>query len=81
MDIEEIAIAAALHALEPDWAALFARCPHASPFQSPAWMLAWVDAFRPRELWVLARSRRFVCVDEEGGEPHQPAAIAQRQHP
>ena len=36
---------AALTALEPEWTALWTRCPQASPFQSSAWLLPWWDAF------------------------------------
>jgi CelD/BcsL family acetyltransferase involved in cellulose biosynthesis len=31
----------ALAALAPEWDALHARCPDATPFQSPAWLLPW----------------------------------------
>lgn len=36
---------AALLALRPAWQALWARVPGASPFQSPAWLLPWWQAF------------------------------------
>jgi CelD/BcsL family acetyltransferase involved in cellulose biosynthesis len=32
-------------ALEPDWESLFDRCPSATPFQHPAWVLAWWREF------------------------------------
>jgi CelD/BcsL family acetyltransferase involved in cellulose biosynthesis len=54
LDIEEIGSAEGLAALEPEWAALHARCPDASPFQSPAWLLAWLETFRPERPWALA---------------------------
>ncbi|MGQ0575123.1 MAG: GNAT family N-acetyltransferase [Pseudonocardia sp.] len=31
----------ALHDVADEWAALHARCPHATPFQTPAWLTAW----------------------------------------
>ena len=36
---------AQLAALAPEWTGLWNRCPHASPFQSPAWLLPWWGAF------------------------------------
>lgn len=54
MDIEEIGSVEALQALEPAWRGLYARSPQASPFQSPAWLLSWIEAFRPAEPWALA---------------------------
>ncbi len=36
---------AGLHALRPAWDALWSRIPGASPFQSPAWLLPWWQAF------------------------------------
>jgi CelD/BcsL family acetyltransferase involved in cellulose biosynthesis len=42
---------AALRALMPEWESLFRRVPAALPFQSPAWLLPWWNAFgtgRPR---------------------------------
>jgi len=48
---------AALDALVPDWAALWAATPGALPFQSPAWLMAWWRAFRPGRPWVLALRR------------------------
>src|SRR5215813_12539893 len=40
--------------LEPQWRSLWHRVPYATPFQSPAWLLAWWRAFAPGELNVLA---------------------------
>ena len=54
MDIEEITSAEALEALAPAWGRLFRCRPDLSPFQSPAWLLAWVRAFSPSPLWTLA---------------------------
>ncbi len=36
---------AGLHALRPAWQTLWSRVPGASPFQSPAWLLPWWQAF------------------------------------
>ena len=39
-----------LLALLPEWRELFAHCDDATPFQSPSWMLAWIEAFSPSRL-------------------------------
>ncbi|RAI37620.1 GNAT family N-acetyltransferase [Rhodoplanes roseus] len=44
----------AVAALVPDWWELFGRSDRATPFQSPAWQLAWWDAFSPGLLRVAA---------------------------
>src|SRR5215469_18473949 len=36
-----------------DWTELHERCSDATPFQSPEWLLAWIEAFAPRELRVV----------------------------
>jgi CelD/BcsL family acetyltransferase involved in cellulose biosynthesis len=43
--VDEIRGTAALEALAPEWSALWQRCPSASPFQSPAWLVAYARAF------------------------------------
>lgn len=45
---------AALHGLEPAWWDLWERCPAATPFQSPAWLLPWWTCFHPGTLRVIA---------------------------
>jgi CelD/BcsL family acetyltransferase involved in cellulose biosynthesis len=56
--IEEITSPEALEALRDDWARLFAADPAASPFQHPAWLLAWRRAFLDGPgLWCLALRR------------------------
>jgi CelD/BcsL family acetyltransferase involved in cellulose biosynthesis len=42
--------AEALEALAPGWRDLWARCPAATPFQSPEWLLPWWRAFHPGRL-------------------------------
>jgi len=44
---------AAVAALEPEWWDLWAAAPEATPFQSPAWLLPWWEAFRPGRLRVV----------------------------
>ncbi|MBV9734537.1 MAG: GNAT family N-acetyltransferase [Acidisphaera sp.] len=43
--VELIDADAALRALAPEWEALWRRAPDATPFQSPAWLLAWWRRF------------------------------------
>ena len=43
--LEVITDAAALPALLPEWEALWERCPAATPFQSPCWLLPWWRQF------------------------------------
>jgi CelD/BcsL family acetyltransferase involved in cellulose biosynthesis len=45
---------AALARLEPAWWDLLRRCPAATPFQSPAWLLPWWEAFHPGPLCTIA---------------------------
>lgn len=47
-----------LAALEPLWWELFLRTPEATPFQSPAWLLSWIETF------VTARHLRAIVVSE-----------------
>ncbi len=49
-----IASAEALAGLSAEWDELWARCPGATPFQSPAWLVPWWRAFGSGELHVLA---------------------------
>jgi CelD/BcsL family acetyltransferase involved in cellulose biosynthesis len=44
-------------ALETEWWALWRRVPSATPFQSPAWLLPWWEAFAPGELHVATVRR------------------------
>jgi CelD/BcsL family acetyltransferase involved in cellulose biosynthesis len=45
--------AAELRAISGDWADLCERCPDATPFQRPEWLLAWVEAFAPANMRVV----------------------------
>jgi CelD/BcsL family acetyltransferase involved in cellulose biosynthesis len=44
---------AALAELEAEWWKLWSRCPTTTPFQSPAWLLPWWNAFAPGRLCVV----------------------------
>lgn len=55
--LEEITTKAALACAAPEWGALWNRCPDATPFQSPEWLLPWWECFGNGELRVLAFRR------------------------
>lgn len=43
-----------LEALAPDWWDLWRRCPAATPFTSPAWLIPWWQVFAPGTLRTVA---------------------------
>jgi CelD/BcsL family acetyltransferase involved in cellulose biosynthesis len=51
-----------LKRLGPEWDRLWQRCPNATPFQRPEWLLPWVEVFQPPEIWALEvrRDRQLV---------------------
>jgi CelD/BcsL family acetyltransferase involved in cellulose biosynthesis len=57
VNIGIIASRAALASIDGEWQALWRACPDATPFQSPAWLLPWWDAFHPGSLLVIACRR------------------------
>ncbi|MBV8511445.1 MAG: GNAT family N-acetyltransferase [Xanthobacteraceae bacterium] len=44
---------ASLGQMREEWWDLWRRCPDATPFQCPAWLLPWWDAFAPGRLLVV----------------------------
>jgi len=55
MNVDVIDSLEALEALEPEWLHLWQRCPRATPFQSPQWLLPWTrHLFGGGTIWVLA---------------------------
>ena len=64
LSTELIESAAELEALRPEWEALWAHCPGATPFQWPAWLVAWWRHFTPGALFSVAvrRAGRLVAV-------------------
>jgi len=54
LEVGVVSDIAGLEALEPPWWTLFDACPEATPFQSPAWLIAWWRAFRPGDLSTIA---------------------------
>ena len=57
IDLEEVTRMEVLEALRPEWSALSARSPDATPFQSPEWLLPWWRSFGAGQLWVFALRR------------------------
>lgn len=54
LTVERITDIDTLALVEPEWWTLWQRSQTATPFQSPAWQLAWWAAFSPGQLRVLA---------------------------
>ena len=54
----------AIRRLTPEWQDLWTRCPGASTFQRPEWLLAWMKAFHPLEirLFELRRDSHLVGI-------------------
>jgi len=44
----------ALHSIESQWSALYEACPYAAPFQHPAWILPWWNAFGSGKVFTFA---------------------------
>jgi len=42
-----------LRDLTAEWNNLYARCPDATPFQRPEWLLPWIEVFSPRPWFAL----------------------------
>jgi CelD/BcsL family acetyltransferase involved in cellulose biosynthesis len=58
VEIEDLTTAKDLEAIRGDWSRLWERCPAATPFQAPEWLLPWWKYLGRGRLWVLAvRSR------------------------
>ncbi|MGA1875832.1 MAG: GNAT family N-acetyltransferase [bacterium] len=51
--IDDLTTTGALKALQLDWLRLWSRCPGATPFQSPGWLIPWWEHFGQGELRLL----------------------------
>ncbi len=58
MTVEEATTTADLDRLRPEWEALWAADPSATPFQHPAWLIPWWRHVAEGDLWTLAVARR-----------------------
>ena len=48
--------------LECEWYGLWRRCPSLSIFQSPDWLIPWVEVFSPHRLWIIEARRDSALV-------------------
>lgn len=53
MTVERVVGVAGLSRIEEDWWALWRADPRATPFHSPAWLLAWAAVFQPERCLAL----------------------------
>lgn len=62
ISIEEVNDSTAFASLRQEWSELWERCPSATPFQSPEWLLPWWKHFGNSKLLVLAlrRNKRLI---------------------
>jgi CelD/BcsL family acetyltransferase involved in cellulose biosynthesis len=62
VEVEALEDAGALEDLRDEWTALWERCPSATPFQSPEWLLAWWRHLGGAPAWIftLRREGRLV---------------------
>ncbi len=54
LQVDKICDPGGLVSLEEEWWELWRRSPVATPFQSPAWLIAWWTAFAPGKLTTVA---------------------------
>jgi CelD/BcsL family acetyltransferase involved in cellulose biosynthesis len=57
IEVRTITALPALRAIEKEWNELCNHCPGLTIFQSPDWLIPWVEAFAPFRLWVLEARR------------------------
>lgn len=53
IELRSLTALPALREIEREWTELWNRCPGLTIFQSPDWLIPWVEAFAPHRLWVL----------------------------
>ena len=61
--------------LLPEWRDLWSRCPHATTFQHPEWLLAWMQSFEPSHPLLI----EVRCNDRIVGLATENQRTAQRQ--
>src|SRR6185437_14556306 len=54
VSLEQIRTIERLSAIRSEWQTLWERCPEATPFQRPEWLLNWCSHFRSGDLLCLA---------------------------
>ena len=58
IELSDVRDADGLAAIAPEWWDLWQRCPSATPFQTPAWLVSWWRAFHPGRLFTIAARRQ-----------------------
>lgn len=53
IQVRSITALSTLREIEHEWHQLWSRCRGLTIFQSPEWLIPWVEAFAPHQLWVL----------------------------
>lgn len=53
LQVTRLSTLESIRKLAPEWGELWGRQAEATPFQSPDWLLPWIESFRPHDLWVL----------------------------
>jgi CelD/BcsL family acetyltransferase involved in cellulose biosynthesis len=53
LKVTTLKTAEAAKQIASEWSALWERCPNATTFQRPEWIISWIDTFRPREPLIL----------------------------
>lgn len=53
ISVQEITRPAALRELADEWRRLVERCPDATPFQRPEWLVPWCERLGPAAIWAL----------------------------
>src|SRR5436853_1039071 len=65
--------------LRPEWEALWARCPGATVFQSPAWLIPWWKHLGRGELWVVSIRHHQKLIGVAPFLIHRNSAISARE--
>jgi len=58
INLEEVETTGQLPSLQTEWAQLWARCPEATPFQSPEWLVPLWNHLGEGDPWILALRRQ-----------------------
>ena len=62
LDVRTVRSLPEIRALAADWADLWLRCREATIFQSPEWLLPWLEVFQPQHLYVIEVRRAMKLV-------------------
>jgi len=81
MTIEELTSFSDVDSIIPDWEGLYERCPDATPFHSPDWLVRWWRHFGFGSLWILTvrRGRHMAGIAPLFVHPYQDRQRCFRQ--